>query len=301
MQPWWLDAVCGDDNWQVCLATNGDGEITGVLPYFLRRKYGLRFILMPPFTDYIGPLLVYPDKQQGFARQYAFEKQTLGQLIEQLPSFHFFNQQYFPAFDYWLPFYWRGYHQTTLYTYVIDQPQETTVVYENFKGSVRTDIKKAAAQIEVRSSEDLETFIRLHRRTLEQQRRLPYPADTLRRLDAALQQRSQRQLLLAFDTETATAHAGLYIAYDEQTAYFMLVAIDPSYRRFASLQLLYWEAIQQFSGKVIRIDFCGSMIEGVERATRAFGAKRIAHYRVYKSANPWLRLLSMILQRGYDG
>lgn len=300
MQPWWLDAVCGIDNWQVCLAANGDGEITGALPCFLQKKYGLRFILMPPFTDYIGPLLVYPDRQQGFANQYAFEKKTLVQLIAQLPPFHFFNQQYFPGFDYWLPFYWKGFRQTTLYTYVLDNPGNATDSYENFKGSVRTDIKKATTLVEVKPSDDLETFIRLHRQTLEHQRGLPYPADTLRRLDAALHQRSQRQLLLAFDKATDTAHAGLYIAYDQQTAYFMLVAIDPSYRKFASLQLLYWEAIQRFSGKVTRIDFCGSMLEGVERATRAFGAKRIPHYRVYKSINFWLRLLSMIMKRGYD-
>lgn len=34
---WWLDAVCGVDNWDVVLVEKG-GQIVGALPYFVKKK-----------------------------------------------------------------------------------------------------------------------------------------------------------------------------------------------------------------------------------------------------------------------
>ena len=35
---WWLDAVCGEDNWDVVLVEKGE-EISASMPYYLKRKY----------------------------------------------------------------------------------------------------------------------------------------------------------------------------------------------------------------------------------------------------------------------
>ena len=36
-QPWWLDAVCGEDNWNVILVER-DGIPVGSLPYFIKKS-----------------------------------------------------------------------------------------------------------------------------------------------------------------------------------------------------------------------------------------------------------------------
>ena len=36
-QDWWLDAVCGSDNWNVALVEKG-GHIMASMPYFFKKK-----------------------------------------------------------------------------------------------------------------------------------------------------------------------------------------------------------------------------------------------------------------------
>ena len=38
-QAWWLDAVCGEANWDICLVEKG-GQIFASMPYYMKHKYG---------------------------------------------------------------------------------------------------------------------------------------------------------------------------------------------------------------------------------------------------------------------
>lgn len=302
MQPWWLDAVCGAGQWQVSLARQADGAIIGALPYCQSRRWGLQFIKMPPLTDYAGPLICYPEHQrQSLPNRYAFEKKVLNQIIQNMPRVHFFNQQFYPGFEDGLPFFWQGFRLMPLYTYYLDGGLAPETLFENMKGSVRTDIRKAQEQLQIFDSEDIQAFIDIHQQGFKRQHKpLPYPPEALLRLDAALRLRGQCRLWMAASKDSSLPQAGLYAAWDQQTAYLLLCGIDEKIRAFGALQWLYWEAIQYLSGRVQTIDFCGSVLEPVEHATRAFGARRVMHLRVYKAANPLLRMLSMILGKGYD-
>ena len=48
-QDWWLDAVCGEENWDVSLVKR-DNKVIGSFPFFLKQKYSLFKIL---FLKYI--------------------------------------------------------------------------------------------------------------------------------------------------------------------------------------------------------------------------------------------------------
>jgi hypothetical protein len=50
---WWLDAVCGEDNWEVALIEN-NGEILASFPYYIKRKFGINAITMPKLTQNAG-------------------------------------------------------------------------------------------------------------------------------------------------------------------------------------------------------------------------------------------------------
>ncbi|NLM49160.1 MAG: hypothetical protein GX198_10280 [Epulopiscium sp.] len=43
---WWMDAVCGQDNWDVLLVES-DGEIIASLPYYIKKRWNLRYITQP--------------------------------------------------------------------------------------------------------------------------------------------------------------------------------------------------------------------------------------------------------------
>ena len=51
MQPWWMEAVCAGKEWDVLLAENEQGEIMGAMPYLIRKRMGMRFIVMPQMAS----------------------------------------------------------------------------------------------------------------------------------------------------------------------------------------------------------------------------------------------------------
>lgn len=58
-QDWWLDAVCGENNWDVAIVERG-GEIWATMPYYVKKKWGFTIITMPPLTQKLGPYIKYP-------------------------------------------------------------------------------------------------------------------------------------------------------------------------------------------------------------------------------------------------
>ena len=73
-QSWWLDATAGENNWDVVIYKKSN-EIFGVLPYFLK-KWGFSFLGIPPFTQHLGPWLIYPKGQKNNTKL-SFEKEHL--------------------------------------------------------------------------------------------------------------------------------------------------------------------------------------------------------------------------------
>lgn len=302
MQPIWLDAVCGPDHWQVCLSYDSEGITNGALPYYLTRRLGLQQITMPPLTDYIGPWIRLPEEpKMKRERRYTLQQRILQQLVDQLPDVALFRQQYYPELDNWLPFYWRGYQQTTLYTYTFDDLSDMEKIYLNLKRSIRTDLKKADRQLIVQPSEDLHTLIRLYRASLQSrgQDAMPATISTLEKVYATLQASGQAELILALDRTSGRAHAGLLLVWDARRTYFLVSGTDPVYKGSAAVHLLYWHAIKQSSRGGRSVDFCGSILPGVEHVLRAYGARRRPHYRIFKARNRLYRLLAVAMAKDY--
>lgn len=291
LQPWWLDAVCTADRWSVALAYDRGGRITGALPYFLNRRWGLPVIQLPPFTAYAGPWLQYPDNPDFKAgSRYGFERQVMTELIAQLPRFAFFQQHFRPEVHNWLPFYWAGFHQTTRYTYVLPGTGNTEVLYKNLKNKLRTDLRTAARETEVLRESDPDLLFWLNRQSF-QRKGLPQPyrRTAFDRLHAALTVRGQSAGFIARDRVTGVPHAGLFLAHDDRQASLLLSGFDPAPGlRSRALHGLYWEAVLFCAAKGLSLDFEGSMEPGIERALRAFGGQLTPYFQVWKAGNRWL-------------
>ena len=164
LQPWWLDAVCGGGaNWQIALAVNKGGEVTGALPYFSTRRWGLPVVQMPPFTAYAGPVLRYPPQSTFKESSWpAIEHKVLAELIGQLPRVAYFVQHFRPEVTDWLPFYWAGFQQTTRYTYILPDTADLSALYAGLKNTVRTDLKTAARYTAAVQEHDSELVFRLN-------------------------------------------------------------------------------------------------------------------------------------------
>jgi len=293
LQPWWLDAVCRGGAWDVCLATDKGNGMSGALPYFIRRRWGLRIIGQPPLTSYGGPWLCPPEDTYPPSHKRAnAEKKLLETLIRELPKVGFFQQNFRPEIAAWLPFYWAGFQQTTRYTYLFSDLSDVETIRAGFKNTLRTDIKKAARHVRVIREPDVAAVWQLHLKSfMRKGRRPPYNFETFRSLHEALAERDRSACFIARDLATNAPHAALCLAFDERRASVLLTGQDPAYKSFSAVWLLFWEAIKFCSERGLSLDFEGSMEKDIERGFRAFGAQLTPYHRVWKAGN---RLLDLV-------
>lgn len=280
-QPWWLDAVCGPDNWAVAITAVRQGIPMGVLPYFKTHRMGLPVVQQPPFTAYAGPWF-HPDSRHPTSA-WRKRQRMLENLIGQLPRVVFFQQCFHPAMQNWLPFYWAGFRQTTRYTYLLPGTLDASNLYGSFKSSLRTELRRATEYTEIVEEENPESIFYLNKLSFARKGlRQPYSQSIFQRLHQALAERRQALALLACDRKTGTPHAGLYLAFDTQEAAVLLTGFDPAYRHSGALHGLYWQAIQYCAARKLSLDFEGSMQPGIERVFRGFGGQRTPYMQIWR-------------------
>ena len=285
---WWLDAVAGAENWDVGVIERGD-KIVAALPYVIRKHRGFTLLTQPPLTQTLGPWL----RESGakYAKRLGQEKDLLEALIAALPNYHHFSQNWHHAQTNWLPFYWQGFSQTTRYTYRLPDLTNEKVLWAGFQENIRGDIRKAQnrCQLQVRTDITVDDFLRLNQQVFERQGKgLPYSMDLVRRLDRACHDRNARRIFIAED-EKGQQHAGVYLIWDENSAYYLMGGGDPALRNSGATSLCMWEAIRFAATVTKSFDFEGSMIEPVERFFRAFGAIQTLYFSVSKTPSRLLK------------
>ncbi|BBI31786.1 GNAT family N-acetyltransferase [Cohnella abietis] len=280
-QDWWLDIVCGgSDNWDVCIVEKGN-EIVASLPYYKVRKYGFKLIEMPQLTLTMGIWVRYP-KNQKYATRLAHEREIYLELIEQLPPLDYSYHQFNRKITNWSTFYWRGFRQTTRYTYVLEDIHNLPAVFQSFTDTTQDEIRKANEQFNIIESDDVEQFYEIHKKNFDPKTfPIPYSFDVLKSVDEALRERNSRKIWLAVD-DKGRIHSAVYIVWDAGCAYNLLGGANPDLERSGAHSLLMWHAIQEMSPIATQFDFYGGMHETIEGFFRAFGAVQKPYFQVSK-------------------
>ena len=275
---WWLDAVCGDD-WGVCLVEKGR-SIVASMPFVIKKRFGLTLLSQPPLTQTLGPWL--RSSEAKYANRLGQEKDSLSELIDQLPRYDYFLQNWNHLYTNWLPFYWRGFNQTTCYTYILPDISDLDAVWSGFRENIRREIRKANRRfgLKVRTDCSIDDFLTLNVQTFERQdKQLPYSKEFVRALDRACNAHCARRIFVAED-EQGRHHAGVYIVWDRQTAFYLMGGGAPELRASGATSLCMWEAIKFASTVANSFDFEGSMREPIERFFRGFGARQTPYFAV---------------------
>ncbi len=306
LQPRWLDTVkkMGAE-WQVCLSQDASGDINGAMIYYVTRlKKVIPAIILAELTPHSGiwmrPQLVHPVNGLKLQQRYNYEKQITENLLNQLErrtdiAIHI--QHLSPNTTDWQPFHWRGYHQTTHYSYLLPDISDLKTTYENLKGSVRTDIKKAENIIEIKKITDTNVLYNLLTQCLKaHNRELIFARETLEKVYKLLLPTNECDLWAAQDSD-GTVHAAVFIVYDGDTAHYLVGGSDPDLRKSSAMNALLWAAIERAGARGIKkFDFQGSMIESVERVFRAFGGIQTPFFRITKTKNQFYNLLTLFFK-----
>ena len=160
-QPWWLEAVV-PGAWDAVVAEHA-GRVVGRLPFVIKRRHGFTYISMPPLTQTLGPWI--EPKEAKYPKVLAWQKDVMNELIERLPAFNMFWQNFHYEVTNWLPFYWQGFEQTTRYTYLLSDISDHGRIWDGLMENIRREIKKAARQVCVRTDLGLDRFLEINEKT----------------------------------------------------------------------------------------------------------------------------------------
>jgi hypothetical protein len=274
----WLD-IAAPNAWgasEVCR----DGKIIARLPYFKKHSKGLTLLNMPPFVHSLGPsMLPLPGK---YPKQLSQQKELLNELIDGLPVCDLFFQKCHYSFANWLPFYWKGFTQTTAYTYILTDLSDLSKVWADFQENIRREIRKAEKRVSVSIIDDMHPVYQLSQLTFQRQG-IPwsYHWEPFRDFDVRCSTHSNRKIFLATD-EQGRHHAAVYLVWDERSAHYIFGGSDPDLRTSGAMSLVMWEAIKFASTVTKEFDFVGSMNESIERFFRGFGARQAPYFILTK-------------------
>ena len=287
---WWLDSVCGKNGWDVVLVEN-DQEIIASFPYYKTKKFFIfNSINMPPLTQTMGVYIKYPSEQK-YNNKLSFEKKMMHKLIEGLPTVDLFSQNFDKSITNWLPFYWRGFEQTTRYTYRIkDMPIEE--LEKALGNDIRRRRKKCLeAGVEVYESDDLKQFYSLNEMTFKRQGlNTPYTFGFIENLYNKCKENNSVKIYFAKDKNGVNI-ATNFLVYDENTVYNLMSGIDTERKDLGGMDLVLFESIKFALDKGCIFDFEGSMIESIETYYRNFGAIQKPYSNISKKYSRLFKIL----------
>lgn len=281
-QAWWLDAVCGEDGWSVATYIR-DGKITAALPYIMKKKFGLKQIGQPRFTQTLG--VWFAPSKAKYTKRIGKEKEVVFSLIDSLPYHHIFFQGFHHNYDNWLPFYFRGFEQTTKYSYVIKDLSDLDSIWGDMSVDVRRDVRRSKDALKVVNDISASEFYKIVHKTYSRQGMSPpYSEARFIKLAEAVFTHGSGKMFAAVDSE-ANIHAVSFIVWDKHCAYYLIGGGDPEFRNSGAATLCIWEAIKFSSTVTNSFDFEGSMVENIERYFRGFGGNLQPYYRIYRFQN----------------
>src|ERR1700680_3541175 len=277
---WWLEAVA-PGMYEILEIKKGN-QIQAAWPIVYLKRDGEQHVCMPALTQKLG-ILFAPSNVKPVEAQSTNQRLTT-ELMDQLGEAASFHQNFHENFTDWLPFYWRGHAQTTRYTYVLEDISDLSALWNGMRANHRRDIRRAE-RLGIRITDNLEMakFLELNRKTFTRQGREPLTSDELIcRLDQACSANAGRKIFAGIDSQ-GRLHAAVYVAWADDTAYYLMAGSEPDLRESGAQLLALWGAVCFASSGVKLFDFEGSMLPQVERGFRGFGAKQLPYFSITKT------------------
>ena len=275
-----MEAVCAGKQWDVLLAKD-DGRICGAMPFLYGKKLGVKYILQPQLTPWSGPWL---QPGMDFNGRHA----TLGALADALrdQKAALCMQCFSPEQTDWQPFHWRGFRQTTRYTYRIPSLSNIDALYRAAPRLRRRYDKGVEAECFVDPNLQLDEFVPFHIAYYGQKgQRDLIPEDLMRRVVTTCCRRNQGLLWGLRRRSDNRLMAAWFVAFDEQCAWSLLLAIGQE-APHGAMSYLIWQVLRHLSTLTRSFDFEGGMDHNLAYFYSSFGAIQTPYHCIYHSRIP---------------
>ena len=285
-QYWWMEAACVGKCWNAFVVKDKAGRLMATMPYLIRKKYGLKYILMPPLTQTNGIHYFYPDDISEHQRL-EFEKTVVNEIVARLDNLgiSFFSQNFESSFTNWLPFLWNGFRQTTRYTYRLPSLKDLNSVYNGFTKDRKKKIQRAVdSGLVLKQDLTPEAFYDFHCAVLAKhgQENLVDRAVVTSVMRAAIE-RGQGIILSLHSQDCSAMYSAQFLVWNSKWTCSLVCANDPDFTSTGASTLILWESIKFASQHSTGFDFEGSVEESIESSYNRFGSKQTPYMKISKS------------------
>jgi hypothetical protein len=272
---WWVRAVGG-----TVLGCFEAGRLIAGIPLYFESQMGVKICTLPKLTQTWGVILESsPGKPVNAASR---ETEVLRAFADYLAKEKVFYQCFHPSFSNWLPFYWKGFRQTSRYTYVLENLSDLDEIWNGMAKHVRNTIRKAESQgLVVEQCTPGEVFDLIQKTFRRQKLGVSYGREYLSQIFEAASSNGSGECLAVLDRDRRI-HAATLNIWDDKRAYYLAAGGDPDLRASGAQVLLMWHSIKLAASRSKVFDFEGSMKESVERVFRSFGAKQTPYHCISK-------------------
>lgn len=273
---WWLEAVgCSR-----ILACYSGTELIAGMPLYFEKRYGLTILSMPRLTQTLG--IVMRPLEGKAVTALSRESRILRAFAVQLSRYRFIFQAFHPNLQNCLPFLWSGFRQTTRYTCVIDDLNDMERVWNEMSKRARTEVSKARKSRFTIVPCGIEDVYRCERESYLRHGAVPkHDCSYIRNIYSAAESRGHGACF-GIIGEDQTLHSAWLLVWDRRRTYMLVGGLTHSSPRTGAHSLMVWELIQFAAKRSLAFDFAGSMIQSIERAIRAYGAKQVPYNYVMK-------------------
>lgn len=284
-QPWWMDAICLPENWDVWIYENNN-EVIAAMPYYKETRGQYRYITKAPLTQNNGIIFKYPVGISDIKKQ-AFEEKIINKACEFLCSIEIdvYEQQFPYSFTNYLPFYWNDYQAIPRYTYVIKSGLDKLEIWNHLSSNYRKNIKKGIKNGFYSEEIDIKEFYQYHEKVfLKQGKKCPFSYELWERLCNECYVRDQGKMMCFKDCSNNILSL-LFLVWDDKSMYHLLGGSMPEFQHLETYNALTWNAILQSRERGLAYDFEGSMIKNISKSFREFGGDPKLYFRIRKVFN----------------
>ena len=285
-QPWWLDAICGAENWDVWLYKRGE-DILAAMPYYFEKRGDYIYITKAPLTQNNG-IIFYYEPSAKIQKKAHFEEKVINELAIWLKEtgYDVYEQQYMHTFNNWQPFFWNGFKCVLRYSYLIENTVDLDEVISNYSSNLRKNIKKGQKRCKEFVELDAKSFYLEHEKIYSKQNlKCPFSFELWERLYNVCKRYQCGQALAIVNSDDRISSLAFF-AWDDKYVYFLMGGSIPELSEDNTFSLMMHHGIEMASAMGKAFDFEGSMIKRVAKAMREYGGIPTPYYRIRKIFNP---------------
>lgn len=272
----WLESSQSEIRYYGCYA--GEALVAG-LAIAKEKRFGNWVATMPPLTPYLG--IIWDHDKSKYVTRLSKQKNISSLFAQRLKQdFAFVSIRFLPGLRDIQSFFWEGYKLGVRYTYIINLSQSLEEIWLNMDAKRRNDIRKAEKDgLYVKRTSTVVQVYQLVDLTFKRQSRIFGADASVLNCFNWLGANGKCQF---FVTKNAQGNdiAGVGLAWDHETAYYLIGGYDYREKHHGGSALALWEAIKYSKEalKLKRFDFEGSMVPDIERFFREFGGELTPYF-----------------------